>query len=186
MKLCLGFAKRVLEPYGLRTICGTAAFAAPELLLGQGYDERVDNWSCGVLLFHLLTGRHPFGQREDSLHGRFDFEEDSSFGISKEARLLVGSLIKVDIRSRMVAREALQASWITMPAESLPNRLLPRAHGKIAAAMASVRNALNHQVQTVRVFNDNLFIHALVHANDELSLIFPDPYVQVGFHRKEF
>ena len=40
---------------------GTLAFAAPERLTENCvYTEKVDVWSCGIVLFMLLTGHHPF------------------------------------------------------------------------------------------------------------------------------
>lgn len=40
---------------------GTLAFAAPEQLLdNKSYTHQVDMWSCGILLFMLLSGQHPF------------------------------------------------------------------------------------------------------------------------------
>lgn len=42
---------------------GTFQFAAPELSLAEGHvDERSDLYSLGVTLFHLITGRAPFGE----------------------------------------------------------------------------------------------------------------------------
>lgn len=55
-----GFAKYVPEDL-LRTRCGTPAFVAPELLVNDcRYDERVDMWSCGCLLYMLLGGMSLF------------------------------------------------------------------------------------------------------------------------------
>lgn len=52
-----GFAKYVPTDL-LRTRCGTPAFVAPELLVNDcRYDERVDMWSCGCLLYMLLGGK---------------------------------------------------------------------------------------------------------------------------------
>jgi len=44
----------------LNTFVGTPLYMAPELLLKKDYDESVDMWSCGVILFGLLTGSFPF------------------------------------------------------------------------------------------------------------------------------
>ena len=38
------------------TIIGSNLYMAPEMLLGGGYDERVDLWALGVTIFKLVTG----------------------------------------------------------------------------------------------------------------------------------
>jgi calcium-dependent protein kinase len=42
------------------TITGTLFYRAPEMFTGGGYDEKVDVWSAGVLLFKMVAGRTPF------------------------------------------------------------------------------------------------------------------------------
>ena len=42
------------------TFCGTPGYVAPENVLAHGYNNSVDWWGLGVLLYVLLTGRQPF------------------------------------------------------------------------------------------------------------------------------
>ena len=49
-------------------MAGTPPYMAPEQLLGQPTSARTDQFAFGVLLYELITGRHPFGG--DSLPNR--------------------------------------------------------------------------------------------------------------------
>ncbi|MDO8677709.1 MAG: serine/threonine-protein kinase [Acidobacteriota bacterium] len=42
-------------------MAGTPPYMAPEQLLGQPTSARTDQFAFGVLLYELITGRHPFG-----------------------------------------------------------------------------------------------------------------------------
>lgn len=54
---------RALGDTGLTStgsVLATLAYAAPEVLAGQGFDGRADLYSLGCALFRLLTGEAPF------------------------------------------------------------------------------------------------------------------------------
>ena len=42
------------------TFCGSLNYLTPEMVNGEQYDEKIDNWGIGVLTFELLTGKPPF------------------------------------------------------------------------------------------------------------------------------
>ena len=55
---------------------GTPYFMAPELCSDDEYDERVDVWSLGVILYIFITGMLPFeGLEEDEVYKRIQNDE---------------------------------------------------------------------------------------------------------------
>jgi Protein kinase domain len=58
-----GIARQLGDVSGLTATnmtVGTAAYAAPEQLMGSDIDGRADEYALGCTAFHLLTGSHPF------------------------------------------------------------------------------------------------------------------------------
>ncbi|CEG35094.1 Serine/threonine protein kinase [Plasmopara halstedii] len=49
------------------TLCGTLDYLSPEMIRGEKYDESVDIWAIGIIMYELLVGKPPFeapGQNE--------------------------------------------------------------------------------------------------------------------------
>ena len=50
------------NPILMMTNTGTPMYQAPEMLDGveQYYDEKIDMWSAGAVLYFMITGKHAF------------------------------------------------------------------------------------------------------------------------------
>ncbi|GAB3846348.1 protein kinase domain-containing protein [Nesterenkonia populi] len=55
-----GLARAATHHSGTSTLMGTVAYIAPELLSGEGADERADIYALGILLYEMLTGGQPY------------------------------------------------------------------------------------------------------------------------------
>jgi len=51
------------KPEVKQSWCGTVQYLAPEIALGHRYDQMVDWWSFGVVIFEMLCGRLPFDNK---------------------------------------------------------------------------------------------------------------------------
>ena len=56
-------------------MCGTPSYLAPEVVKQtnhEGYDNSVDSWSVGVIVFSMLTNASPFIENENQrdIHAR--------------------------------------------------------------------------------------------------------------------
>jgi calcium-dependent protein kinase len=95
---------------------GTPVYVAPEVLAGH-YDSKADLWSCGVIMFILLSGQYPFtGENEKQLlhkimKGEISYNTEKWNAISNSAKDLVRKLLMQDTRARIDAGRALAHPW---------------------------------------------------------------------------
>lgn len=96
---------------------GSSYYMAPEVINGK-YDEKCDLWSCGVIMFILLSGNPPFEGKDDDevlrqvVKGKFSLSTPEWHEISDEAKDLIRSLLKYNPEERISAAEALKDPWI--------------------------------------------------------------------------
>ena len=96
---------------------GTPYYISPEVLKGS-YTTQCDNWSMGVVLFIMLSGKPPFGGKgnkeiiENVLRGQFSFKSSVWERISDSAKDLISKLLERQADMRLTAEEAYQHPWI--------------------------------------------------------------------------
>mmetsp|Transcript_44261 Transcript_44261/g.102235 ORF Transcript_44261/g.102235 Transcript_44261/m.102235 type:complete len:736 (+) Transcript_44261:64-2271(+) len=123
-----GFAKIKDRGSTLTSMVGTPQYWAPEVLMRSGqYDEKVDLWSLGVLLYVMLRGQYPFkGERssENILAGRYDMTKGNWSSVSEDAKDLIRQLLQVQPQDRLSLERCLQHRWVNGPEKRLALALL--------------------------------------------------------------
>ena len=111
-----GTAKVFQKEKSEHLLIGSAYYIAPEVL-SRNYSELCDLWSCGVIMYILLTGRPPFnGINEEEImkkikEGNYDLSKYPWGIISEDAKNLVKGLLQIDPKKRYSAQDALNHKW---------------------------------------------------------------------------
>jgi len=138
LKLCDFGCCTQYDSKGRRTFCGTLEYMAPELIKREGYTEKADIWSLGVLLYELLHGYAPHhGPKEQDTMNKI-VENRLIFGeIAEDAKQMIQSLMREDAKERPEAWEIFELPWMKRMQHELgiPDsiELIPREQTEIQA-----------------------------------------------------
>jgi len=120
-----GLAASMKEESILMMRCGTPGFVAPEIIRGGVYTAKGDAFSCGVLMYHMLSGQLPFaGQTtgavlKRTLRCKLKFT-DKFAGISKSCKALLMLLITKEPEERISCADTLELPWVRKLIEKEP------------------------------------------------------------------
>jgi len=113
-----GLSKIMEASAVMLTACGTPGYVAPEVLKGEGYQQEVDVWSIGVIMYILLCGFPPFyGANNTQLFekimaGTYFFPSPYWDPVTPSAKDLISKLLVVDPKKRLPSSEILNHPWI--------------------------------------------------------------------------
>ncbi|KAJ8288208.1 hypothetical protein COCON_G00008670 [Conger conger] len=110
-----GFSNKFQPGKKLTTSCGSLAYSAPEILLGDEYDApAVDIWSLGVILFMLVCGQPPFQEANDSetLTMIMDCKYTAPHHVSGACRDLIDRMLQRDPKRRASLEEIESHAWL--------------------------------------------------------------------------
>ena len=111
-----GTAKVFHKEKSEHLLIGSAYYIAPEVLM-KNYTEKCDLWSCGVIMYILLTGRPPFnGSNEEEIMkkivvGQYEMSRYPWGIVSDEAKDLIKGLLEINPNKRLSALDALNHKW---------------------------------------------------------------------------
>ncbi|GAA6064411.1 hypothetical protein JCM10212_001235 [Sporobolomyces blumeae] len=112
------FGMAALERGGklLETSCGSPHYASPEIVAGLNYHgSSSDIWSCGIILFALLTGTLPFDDADIRTllskvkKGRFNMPP----WLPPDAQDLIRRMLEIDPEKRILMEEIQAHPWMT-------------------------------------------------------------------------
>ena len=107
---------------------GAGKYMAPEVSSGDSYDGcAADVWSCGVILYTLLTGTLPFEGKEKIARG--EWREVDWF--SEPLNVLLSNILQ-PVASRWTLADVRASVWVKVQRSSAPAEA-PLAGGSIAA-----------------------------------------------------
>nr|XP_036673514.1 serine/threonine-protein kinase D1 [Drosophila suzukii] len=117
VKLCdFGYARIIGEKSFRRSVVGTPAYLAPEVLRNKGYNRSLDMWSVGVIIYVSLSGTFPFNEEEDIndqiQNAAFMYPPNPWKEISSNAIDLINNLLQVKQRKRYTVDKSLLHYWL--------------------------------------------------------------------------
>ncbi|TYJ58676.1 hypothetical protein B9479_000512 [Cryptococcus floricola] len=121
-----GLAKMVHAGTMLTSMVGTPVYVAPEVMMQneQGYENVVDSWSIGIIVYSMMTKALPFDEKSEDpvdvrIKARFTQEWDhhllDDWGISALAIDFINRLLAKDPKERMTMKQALEHEWLAGP-----------------------------------------------------------------------
>ncbi|XP_047345359.1 testis-specific serine/threonine-protein kinase 1 [Vespa velutina] len=153
-----GFARFCVDHDGRRvlskTYCGSAAYAAPEVVSGTPYNPKLaDVWSLGIILFIMLNASMPFDDSnlrkllKDQMSRNWVFRSRVREIVSMSAKSIVRHILEPDITLRLTLDRVLGHEWVRTRKEktnSLAGRLIhsaPPIHQQVSSAGGTVVNS---------------------------------------------
>uniref|UniRef100_A0A0N5BBM5 Protein kinase domain-containing protein n=1 Tax=Strongyloides papillosus TaxID=174720 RepID=A0A0N5BBM5_STREA len=117
VKLCdFGFARIIGERSFRRSVVGTPAYLAPEVLRNKGFNRSLDMWSVGVIVYVSLSGTFPFNEDEDIndqiQNAEFMYPPNPWREVSVEAIEFINNLLQVKMQKRLSVSKALAHIWL--------------------------------------------------------------------------
>ncbi|XP_009706993.1 PREDICTED: testis-specific serine/threonine-protein kinase 2-like, partial [Cariama cristata] len=136
-----------------KTSCGSAAYAAPEVLQGIPCDPRIsDMWSLGVILYTMVYALMPFDdsniRKMVCIQKRQRIPFPNSKYLTAECKDLICHLLQPDVSRRLCIDEVLKHSWLQTPESLIPSPLPAAKEGECSQNLRERRPECNQQAKS--------------------------------------
>lgn len=98
-------------------IVGSVTYMAPEMIKSEEYNEKVDCWALGVLLYLLVSGYLPFdGEKASEITSKivsckYTMDQEEFVYVSANCKDLIKHLLVINPNRRLSAAEALNHAF---------------------------------------------------------------------------
>lgn len=149
-----GLSSQCMLEIGADDSCGTALFMAPEQAVKRVYNQPIDIWSCGIVMYILLTGKHPLYTKSDTIQTYFAKLKSISWkfpsNFTKLAKDFFLRLTQKDPLERYTADLALRHPWITR-----------ETHAKAPLTYLERLNSFNNALKARKIVAAMILLSAL-------------------------
>ena len=117
-----GFSRRFTDTQKLETYCGSYAYAAPEIIIGEPYLGRTaDIWSIGVILYAMVCGKLPFKDKDaktllSDVASKLHFPSR----IDDKCKDLIRGILKFNPQDRLTLEEIKSHPWMSQTVKLQP------------------------------------------------------------------
>ena len=114
--------KRHNQEDEMSVVCGTTDYLSREMLKEEPYNEKVDVWAMGIVMYELLTGDVPYNKRfrkKKRLYERHMLNIKIKYPdyLSKDAVDLLSGMLQRDPTQRISAKNVLKHRWLVLSKE---------------------------------------------------------------------
>ena len=109
-----GLATYICRGEKMKGKIGTTMYMAPEILKNEPFNEKIDVWSAGIILFNMMTGCEPFASGNEKFKQYQIINKPINFDVIKNdyLRELCQEMLEKDPEKRLDAATSLEKAII--------------------------------------------------------------------------